>query len=102
VDQIKVHKIFQEMWLLWDLSPYNSNDYDVGCSEFCCPSQGLKVFVWILYSFVLYCLLEKSLKALGDTYKLAVNCLTISWTLVKQLHLQCISKVMISMVLLAL
>jgi hypothetical protein len=78
------------------------NDYDVGCSEFCCPSQGLKVFVWIVYSFVLYCLLEKSLKALGDTYKLAVNCLTISWTLVKQLHLRCISKVMISMVLLAL
>jgi hypothetical protein len=21
------------------------DDYDVGCSEFCCPAQGLKVFV---------------------------------------------------------
>lgn len=24
------------------------DDYDVFCSEFCCPSQGLKVFVWVV------------------------------------------------------
>jgi hypothetical protein len=24
------------------------DDYDVGCSEFCCPAQGLKVFVWVV------------------------------------------------------